>query len=178
MKFEALKESIKPGDIILTFKRGSLFSGLIWLVSKLGRREYARKPRLSHCIIYLGGGLISDSSLAGGVTIKNVRAYARRYDLRLARYRGKGLDKKKLVRYCTDSAGIIKYAYFQIVAIAFKRVFLRRDVKKDLDNKAMHCSEFVASAFLAQGIRLVEGKRPFMVSPLDIYSSPKVKIIS
>lgn len=177
MKFDDMLEKLKPGDIILTFKRGSLFSGLIWLVSRLGRRELALNPRLSHCIIYLGGGLISDSALAGGVTIKNVRAYARAYDLRLARYRGGGLDKKKLVRYCTDNAGIIKYAYLQIVAIAFKRVFLRRDVKKDLDNKAMHCSEFVASAFLAQGIRLVDRKRPFMVSPLDIYSSPQVRII-
>jgi len=177
VKFHDLEKKLKTGDIILTFKRGSLFSGMIWLVSKMGKREYRMKPRLSHCIIYLGGGLISDSALAGGVTIKNVRAYARAYDLRLARYTGKDLDKKKLVKYCTDRAGIIKYAYVQIVAIAFKRVLLRRDVKKDLDNKAMHCSEFVASAFLAQGIRLVEGKRPFMVSPLDIYNSPKVKVI-
>ena len=177
MKFDDMIKKLRPGDIILTFMRGSLFSRLIWLVSKLGKREYALKPRLSHCIIYLGGGLISDSALAGGVTIKNVRAYARSYDLRLARYAGKDLDKKKLIRYCTDSAGIIKYAYLQIAAIAFKKVFLRRDVKNDLDNKAMHCSEFVASAFLDQGILLVEGKRPFSVSPLDIYNSPKVKII-
>lgn len=178
MRFNELTKKLRIGDIILTYKRGSFFSNLIWLVSKIGKRVHALRPRLSHCIIYIGDGLISDSALAGGVTIKNVRAYARYYDLRLVRYRGKDLNKKKLVRYCTDNAGIIKYAYFQIVAIAFKKVFLRRDVKNDLEEKAMHCSEFVASAFLAQGIRLVEGKRPFSVSPLDIYVSPKVRIIT
>ena len=178
MKFNELTKKLRTGDIILTYKRGSVFSNLIWLVSKLGKGDYDLRPRLSHCILYIGGGLISDSAMAGGVTIKNVRAYARYYDLRLARYTGKDLDKKKLVRYCTDSAGIIKYAYFQIVAIAFKKVFLRRDVRKDLEDKAMHCSEYVASAFLNQGIRLVKGKRPFSVSPLDIYTSPKVRIIT
>ncbi len=177
MRFGELRKKLRTGDIILTYKRGSHFSNLIWLVSKIGKRVKAHGPRLSHCIIYIGEGLIADSVLAGGVTIKNVRAYAKYYDLRLVRYRGKDLDRKKLLRYCTDSAGIIKYAYFQIVAIAFKKVFLRRDVKKDMEDKAMHCSEFVASAFLAQGIRLVEGKRPFSVSPLDIYVSRKVRII-
>ena len=177
MKVDNMINKLKAGDIILTFKRGSLFSRLIWLVSKLGKRQYPLRPRLSHCIIYMGGGLISDSAMAGGVTIKNIRAYARSYELRFARYKGNDLDKKKLHRYCTENAGIIRYAYFQIIAIAFKMVFLRREVKNDLEKKAMHCSEFVSSAFLSQGIRLVEGKKPFSVSPLDIYNSPKVKVI-
>lgn len=166
--------NLKPADIIFTFNKDSFFSKLIWLVSKFKKNKDFKKPKISHVLLYLGNNLIIESSF-GGVAIKNIKAFKKKYKIYIGRCIN-NFDVDNLKQSCIEQAGITKYAYLQIIIIAIKKLFRLHKVG-DFQKDAVHCSEFIAAEFKKVNVDLVPQLHPAETSPLDIYNSNIIKII-
>ena len=168
-----MEQTIDPNtlqvcDIILSYDKKSLVSELIWKVSRL--REDYKDPKISHSMVYIGDGLISEGDYYG-IGVANVGKYTfSRFDL----YKGTvtvPFDKEKVLHYMQKTVGLVRYGYVQILLNILNKVFR---IKINKDPKGMTCSEYVCNAFLAAGVVLVK-QDCTKVTPLDMFNS---KLIS
>lgn len=163
---------LEPCDVLFTFKKGNWFSKLIWWFSKFRNKEIKNEPQISHTAMYLRDGLIIESTFEG-VNIKNIKHFNYNfYDVYIGRCLDT-FDKELMIKDAYENAGMISYSFKQLFALMFKKIFQLAHIR-DVDEKGMHCSEFIASMFKKQDIIFATDLEPHETSPLDIYDSNKL----
>ncbi len=158
------------GDIIFTFNKKNFVSYIIWNFSKLNQL----KLKVSHVALYLGDGLIAESTVGKGVRIESIDKYKDpKYIVRVGRCKDY-VNAEVLIEYC-KSKNRIKYAYFQLLVIILKKIFKFK--VGDIQEDAMICSEFIVNAYKAVHIELISNKCAANTSPVDILHSDKINIV-
>lgn len=159
------KGEIEVGDLIFTFKRGNLFSRLIWFFG-------GAPPQLkvSHVAIYIGEGLIAEMSF-GGLGITGLRKYSvNKYVVHIGRIKIE-YDVDSVIAGIKEQVGARKYSYIQIGIILLKKLF-GLHVKNDVDGDSAMCSEFIVEILRTHGkIDILPGIYSWDAEPLGIIQS-------
>ncbi len=158
---------LKEGDVLFTFKKGNLFSKLIWKFSKKSESD----PKISHSLLYLGDNIIIESTMLKGVDINVLKHYNEKKYLVKAK-RIKGLTKSELrglKRYAIDKVDELDYSYMQLVFLIFKKIFKLKKVKDFSEDEVM-CSEFITDCFKFIDKNVCNEMDSSNISPLDLYN--------
>jgi len=176
-------EHLQPYDIILTYKKTSLFSKYIWKFTK------PNKPAtpVSHSIIYYGDNLIGESTFlafslfnCGGVVLRSVKNYKETSHIitikRLKNTYRSSLNEELIKERIQRDATKVKYAFTQVL-----KLFINKLIGNTLeikDEEGAVCSEWVADIFeQTSNIKLVPGVENHKVEPLQIFNSDKLALV-
>ena len=180
---------LKVGDIFLTKKIDRpIIDALIWFFQKM-RKKPTKAPVVSHSAAYLGEGEIIEAHAFGVRSSRKIFSHElwKKYNVYVLRAKA-DFDKVQWRKDCIQEIGN-KYAYKQIFYIAFKKLFRRylrplvkkikklfikskkRGKRKDIQEDAYTCSEFLSFVFRKHGIKIHRRKVDAMVFPIDIYES-------
>jgi hypothetical protein len=165
-------KKLQIGDIGFTFKRGNIFSKLVYLVS-VWKKNTKTSTKISHCFVYMGDGLIAESSFHG-VGIFNLKKYGDKYDIYFKRV-DKILtpqEQQTLWMHAAEQAGITKYSYVQLLSFLFGKIF--NVTMKDYSKVDKVCSEFVSEAYRKIDVQFTTNNLPSNDTPLDIFESDKL----
>lgn len=135
-----------PGDVVLEHGHGS-FSPIIMHVDR---------GHFSHALIWLGGGDFLEAAGSGVRVISFARVFVR------------NPSEWILLRHTDPNAG--ESAARQARSMAHKKYDLwgavaAKSVLARLDPTRLFCSQLVAAAYEAAGYPLIQGKKPFQVTP-------------
>ena len=162
---QAIRDHVRPGDILLSRKKGSPVSEIIRGVTR---------SRWSHSFLYIGEGKIIESDW-DGVVINPLEYYLNtRYDVGLFRAKPELTkeEEEQLVLVAREMLGI-KYGYLQLLWFLILRIFGKSedpDWSLDVD-KGVVCSEMMAAAYEKIGKRIKE-LPPHQIEPADFDESP------
>lgn len=168
------------GDAIFTYSNSWLSRKIFWF-SKW--RESGKKhAKISHVAMFLryenGVPIIAEANQH--VQILSGKKYNnKKYEIHVARPMIRMSADKilKLTEYMEQKKGE-DYAYTQIAAHALKKIFNINRVG-DWDRDAVICSEIYAEAYAdCFGFKVVPGKLPYDVNPLEIYESENMQQVA
>ena len=164
---------LQIGDIGFSFKKRNLFSALVYAVSRW-KTKSASSKKISHCFIYMGDGLIAESSFHG-VAIVSIKKYEnQKYDLYFKRTTKimTPQEQQTLWMHAAKQAGLTKYSYGQLFVMLFGKIFNIR--MKDYSKMDKVCSEFVSEDYRLIDINLTGKEDASEDTPLDLFDSEKL----
>ena len=112
--------NLEIGDIIFTFKKGNLFSKLIYAFSIWKKNTKNTTPKISHALVYIGNGLICEASF-GGIEISSILKYDNaKYSVEYQRLINNIDEKQKqmILDYCYEIIGKIKYWHDKFIVLS------------------------------------------------------------
>lgn len=164
---------LQPGDIIFTYEKNSWISELIVKLVRLrGDSEEKKAPDISHIIMYFAEHITVESTY-NGIAINPAINYSRaKYKIHVRRVKGiTDLQKELIKAQAFPYIGKTPYAYSQLLALFFKKLFGIKKPIGDVDKKHFICSEFVITMYRKIGIDLVPGWNPAETTPMKLFSS-------
>jgi len=164
-KYKYVKKMLRPGDVILSLNKENLLSGAIKTVTE---------SNWSHTMMYIGNGLIVESTI-GGVRTYPLKHYTTsKYNIAVLRCKDLSDSQRKiLIKRVKQYIGM-RYAYVQILWDFFLRIIGRSEDPKwqlDVQPNAMMCSEAIARAYGELGFEIKPSFKPAGVEPADFYES-------
>lgn len=169
---------LKPGDVIITSKRGINLGSIPIRFANFSRHGY-QKRIWTHAAFYIGGGEVVEA-FPKGITKRDLKsAYLDQpFDIICLRRKGTSAsDFDEAVEFCKSKVGV-KYdtkalAYYVILNILppiFHFLLTSRWFNNLINNEnAFYCSELVGTAYLKQGAYCFD-RRPSKVMPVDFYN--------
>lgn len=167
---------LQVGDIGFSFKKGNLFSRFIYAVSVWKKNLKKPEKKISHAFIYIGNGLIAESTFSGAIIV-NVKKYLDdKHDVEFQTpvYQLSTEEKETVFKLCAEQVGIVKYGWGQLFVILFNKWFKTRNF--DFSLKQMDCSEFVANIYEKLNRKLIDIESA-MADPVSLYESVLIKDI-
>lgn len=168
---------LQIGDIGFSFKKRNILSKIIYRISIFNMILKKKPKRISHTFIYIGHGLIAESTFTGTIIV-NIDKYldSDKYELEFQTpiYPFTVGEKQIIFNMAAKEAGLIKYSFGQLFVILFNKWFKIRAY--DFSQKQMHCSEFISSIYERLNRKLTS-QDSHMNSPIDIYESALLKDI-
>lgn len=166
-------------DIIFTYNKKNLFSILIAFLSKIRKKKWDIKEKVSHVALYIGDGLLLEMVWGGNLHIQNIQKYNKsNYDRIVGQIDLRILNKtkrKSLIKNLKKEAGLYKYSTWQVPILFLKMLFYKVYKTKDADKKAMTCSEYIITKFREINVDLVPGVFTWDATPLDLLNSKIIK---
>lgn len=182
------RDKLEVGDIFLSKKvNRPIIDSLIWFFQKV-RNKPVKSPMVSHSSAYLGEGEIIEAWAFGVRSSRKEFSHElfKKYNVYVLRAKA-DFDKEQWRKDCINEIGK-KYAYKQVFYIAYRKLLKLLRVKrvwkavkgffdsspkrrKDIQEDAYTCSEFLSLMFRKHGIKIHPRKVDAMVFPIDIYES-------
>ena len=134
--------------------------------------------RVSHSFIYLGDGMVAESTWGYGAIIRSVKHYAASmYNVYVGKYSFTDEEKDTIVQNAIALTNGTSYSLIQIFILLLRGTILNCIPFKDYDKAGMTCSEYVAAVFKNSGKDLFPGKDAADVLPAEILNSGIFTII-
>lgn len=167
---------LQIGDVGFSFKKGNLFSRFIYAFSIWKKNLKKPEKRISHAFIYIGNGLIAESTFSGAIIV-NVNKYLdskHETEFQTPVIPLTTEEKEIVFKLCAEQVGIIKYGWGQLFVKFFNKWFKFKNF--DFSLKQMDCSEFAANIYEKLNRKLIEAESA-MADPVSIYESELLKDI-
>jgi uncharacterized protein YycO len=165
---ESLKEASKVldvGDVILTHNTENPLSIFIADITN---------SKYSHVVMYVGNGLIAESSVYGTVIVPLEKYFKGKHDIAIMRHLFvTPEERKELVQSALRIMGK-RYGYLQLFWYLFIRLIGKSESPKwqlDLEPNAMVCSEAIAVVYKELGYDIKPGFETAGVEPVDFWQS-------
>lgn len=160
-----LHEQLQPGDVFVVHGR-HLLSRIIRIVLD---------SHWNHATLYLGKGEFIEADHTG-VHIKSINTYATKETEIYRHTRATKKQRDELVAYARTKVGK-RYDHFQIIQLFFYLIFGIRGNARSIGSKNQYiCSEVVAEAYAAVGLRCYKHYSPTQISPADFTHSDQFKL--
>ncbi|MBI1978418.1 MAG: hypothetical protein HYS55_06655 [Candidatus Omnitrophica bacterium] len=181
-----LIEKLKPGDVIVTSKRGINLGAMPIRFANFSRHGY-RKRIWTHAAFYIGNGEVVEA-FPKGITKRDLKtAYLEQhFDIVCLRRKGmKVSDFQNAAEFCKSKVGV-KYdtkalAYYVILNLLppiFHFLLTSRWFNNLINSPdAFYCSELVGTAYLRQGAYCFD-RKPAQVMPVDFYNKYCFEVIA
>ena len=171
LTYHRYQDLLVEGDVIIVYNKEKFLHKLI---SYFTGRDKPRKA--GHVAMYLCDKLMAEAT-SKGIRIKDLKKYRYpKYDLYLGRKKHlTDEEKKELQTYAIKQAGT-QYSFLQLLGLIIN-YFLKRSIIKDVNKKAMICSEFICSSYKHIGKDLVPNKDCALVTPQDLLDTKELLTI-
>jgi cell wall-associated NlpC family hydrolase len=154
---------MKHGDLIFVRGTDTISRIIEWLTSS----------KYSHVAMYIGNGEVIEAQRLRSVGLAPLSEYDGKYDV----YTCPTLtddQRKQIIEYARSMGGI-KYDYLDIARLFLRCVF-RLELPID-DPTRIICSELIVKAYSKAGIKLVQGREDYDVTPEDVAESKMLKML-
>ncbi len=175
---DGIIEKLRPGDVIITSRRGINLGSLPIRFANFSRHGY-RKRIWTHVAFYIGGGEVVEAFPKGIVKRDLKTAYLDEpFDIICLRRKGiAATDFNEAVEFCKSKVGIqydgkalAYYVILNILPPIFHFLMTSYWFNNLINNEeAFYCSELVGTAYLKQGAYCFD-RKPSQVMPVDFYN--------
>lgn len=162
---QKLKKKLKPGDVFLVHGT-HLISRIIRIVTD---------SHWNHATIYIGNGKFIEAN-ERGVTTRDIAVYKQK-DIEIYRHvKATDHHRKLMVSHAMQKTGK-QYDFFQLLQLFFYVLFGIRGNAREIGSKNRYiCSELVAEAYQATGLKVYKTYNPTQISPNDFTESDQFKL--
>jgi len=168
---------LKRGDLLFFTSNNFIAKAIQWVTSS----------KINHVALYVDDGLVLESQNDTGVAVRDLEYYFNRKDERIQIGRVINIKEKtleKVLAYACEKKGQ-RYDFFGLFGIFLKYMVKKIHLNKIItfygENKinarrSYWCSEFLADAFLTQGIKFTEHDISYL-TPSEMFNSPIIEKI-